>query len=74
MNTTFRRCLWICAILSLVPAAANAERTQCKEDDSPVVSFIQFSSPNLAAPQSPLTLKGKLSLPAQEDSRQRCLP
>jgi dienelactone hydrolase len=62
----------VSAVLGLSSAASNADRNDCKEDASPIVSFVEFQSPNLLAPQTPLTLKGKLSLPVQNDSQQRC--
>jgi dienelactone hydrolase len=39
----------------------------------PALSFIQFTSPNLAtSPPSPLTIKGKLSLPTRGDDDSLC--
>jgi len=61
--------LVVSAILSLSSAAANAAGDECRENGAPAVSFVEFQSPNLAAPQSPLTIKGKLSLPVRSDSR-----
>ncbi len=41
----------------------------------PAVSFVQFSSPNLTAPGTPLTVQGKLSVPRQRGwHSQRKLP
>jgi len=44
----------------------------CKKSTRPQVSFVDFESPNLAAPPSLLTVKGKLSLPVRFDWRKRC--
>jgi len=66
------RYLLISALLGLVTTVAGAAQTDCK-DDATLISFVQFQSPNLLAPQSPLTIKGKLSLPANGNSNQRCL-
>jgi len=67
------RYLLISALLGLVTTVAGAAQTDCKDDATPLISFVQFQSPNLLAPQSPLTIKGKLSLPANGNSNQRCL-
>jgi dienelactone hydrolase len=52
------------ALLGLLcPALAHAGENECR-NEPPVISFIQFQSPNLAAPAGPpLTIKGKLTLP-----------
>ncbi|MCX7276366.1 MAG: alpha/beta hydrolase fold domain-containing protein [Burkholderiales bacterium] len=55
-------------------AAAHADDEGCRERGQPQISFIQFPSPNLAAPASPLTIKGKLSLPGKVDGRWNCFP
>src|SRR4030095_4009949 len=60
------------AVLSLMPTVSEAAEKECKDDATPIISFVQFQSPNLLAPQSPLTIKGKLSLPVHADANQRC--
>jgi dienelactone hydrolase len=65
--------------LSITVAAAHADPGGCDRGAGPRISFIQFSSPNLLAPSQPLTIKGKLSLPAHGDhhcaaARARKLP
>nr|WP_315235290.1 dienelactone hydrolase family protein [uncultured Albidiferax sp.] len=53
-------------------AGAHADDWECRERPAPQVTFIQFQSPNLAAPQTPLTIKGKLSIPARANARRNC--
>src|SRR5262249_43899761 len=60
------------AIVSLMPMVSGAAQEECKDNASPIISFVQFQSPNLQAPQSPLTIKGKLKLPVRADANQRC--
>jgi dienelactone hydrolase len=48
--------------LAAWPAQASGEGTR----DRPDVSFIQFSSPNLLSPGTPLTIQGKLSVPRRD--------
>jgi dienelactone hydrolase len=64
-------------LLSLVSGAfctsTWAAEQDCGRALAPSISFIQFQSPNLAAPSSPLTIKGKLSLPSGYSSG-RCAP
>jgi uncharacterized protein len=56
---------FIGALLGLLcPALASAGDEECRSDEQPTISFVQFQSPNLAAPAGPsLTIKGKLTLP-----------
>ena len=61
----------VSAILGLSSALSHADKKDCKENGSPIVSFVQFASPNLLGPK-PLEVKGKLTLPVQFDSHQRC--
>lgn len=60
------------AILGLTSMFSAAAQNECSEDATPIVSFVQFQSLSLLAPQTPLTIKGKLSLPVNADSNQRC--
>lgn len=60
------------AALSVMPMICGAAQSECKQDATPIVSFVQFQSPDLLAPKSPLTIKGKLSLPVNADANQRC--
>ncbi len=46
------------------PARAHGEHEH-GASAGPAVSFVQFSSPNLTAPGTPLTVQGKLSVPHQ---------
>lgn len=53
------------------PALAGA--ADCRNDGAPQISFVQFPSPNIGtSPQSLLTIKGKLSMPAGPDRRMGC--
>lgn len=49
--------------LGLCGTVVQADENGCRGEGRPAISFVQFSSPNLLAPSTPLTLKGKLSLP-----------
>jgi uncharacterized protein len=51
------------AFLALFCSVSLAAAADCRGNHVPAISFIQFQSPNLAAPGSFLTIKGKLSLP-----------
>lgn len=53
--------------LAAAPARAGDEAGWGRLS-SPEVSFVQFSSPNLQSPGTPLTIQGKLSLPRQGES------
>ena len=73
--------VWLGALRALVltfcagtAAVAYADDGDCKDRGPAQISFVQFQSPNLAAPASPLTIKGKLSIPGQVDSRRGCAP
>jgi dienelactone hydrolase len=69
---------WIRALVLVVWAGvvttAQADESDCRERGTPQISFVQFQSPNLAAPASPLTIKGKLSIPGKVDGRWSCFP
>jgi dienelactone hydrolase len=68
----WRRALAVAA-LGLSPALALASRPDCGNTELPRLSFVQFSSPNIAtSPPTPLTIKGKLSLPQQRDHHLGC--
>ncbi|MFG6485712.1 dienelactone hydrolase family protein [Roseateles sp. BYS78W] len=56
--------LAVVAGLAALPAQASGEGFGSR--DRPDVSFIQFSSPNLLAPGTPLTIQGKLSIPRRD--------
>jgi uncharacterized protein len=51
---------------------AQAGESDCGNTALPRISFVQFSSPNLANPPSPLTIKAKLTLPQQRDHHKGC--
>src|SRR5690554_3078877 len=66
---------WTYAIVcALLPALAHAERDDCGKNAVPSISFVQFTSLNIQAPATPLTVKGKLSLPVGTDTHSRCFP
>lgn len=71
MRCAMSSCL-MSGILMLSPMAAGAAQNECRQDATPIVSFVQFQSPNLQAPTTPLTIKGKLTLPVNADANQRC--
>ncbi|HEY9107081.1 MAG TPA: hypothetical protein VIN58_10430, partial [Roseateles sp.] len=52
--------------LAALPARAS-EGWRFGPASTPDVSFVQFQSPNLTAPGTPLTIQGKLSLPRHGD-------
>lgn len=52
------------AMWAALPAQASGEGSGPR--GRPEVSFIQFSSPNLLAPATPLTIQGKLSVPRRD--------
>ena len=60
----------VCGPFSTATLAAGQE---CGRPLAPAITFVQFQSPNLAAPSSPLTIKGKLSVPTGSSSG-RCAP
>ncbi|MDH3461998.1 MAG: hypothetical protein OEM00_13730 [Burkholderiaceae bacterium] len=70
----FRNYLFLLAsaVLGLSSALAHARDAACQKSPRPQVSFVDFQSPNLAAPPELLTVKGKLSLPVRFDWRKRC--
>jgi dienelactone hydrolase len=63
------------AVLGIYSAASHAGDGDCRNGSLPPISFVQFSSPNLAATspaQSLLTIKGKLSMPSIAAGRWPC--
>jgi uncharacterized protein len=61
------------AALGLAAASAPAAEPECGNAGLPRLSFVQFTSPNIAtSPPSLLTIKGKLSLPQQRDHHLGC--
>jgi len=73
MSTSSWRRALAAAILSVGSACAYADKPDCGNTDLPRLSFVQFTSPNIAtSPPSLLTIKGKLSLPQQRDHHLGC--
>lgn len=73
MTTSLWRLVFAIAALGLGPTWALAGEPDCGPAELPRVSFVQFSSPNIAtSPPSLLTIKGKLSLPPQRDQHLGC--
>jgi dienelactone hydrolase len=65
MTATSLRRVLASALLACLTTAALAAGPDCRNDGAPPISFVQFTSPNLATvPPSLLTIKGKLSMPA----------
>jgi len=63
------------ALMGLCSALAHAGDAECRRDGPPAISFVQFESPNLAAPAGPpLTIKGKLTLPKRGCGERQKLP
>lgn len=59
--------------LGLASASVQAAERDCGNAELPRLSFVQFTSPNIAtSPPSLLTIKGKLSLPQQRDHHLGC--
>ena len=53
--------------------AKDSEEKGCATNSRPQISFIEYTSPNIATqPVSQLTIKGKLSIPASHDARNHC--
>ncbi len=72
MTSTFWRRAFAVVALGL-GSAAQAGETDCGNTALPRISFVQFTSPNIAtSPPSLLTIKGKLTLPQQRDHRRGC--
>ena len=68
MRSSFRHRALTLIALGLGSAGALAGDSDCGAATQPRISFVQFKSPNIAtSPPSLLTVKGKLSLPAQRD-------
>lgn len=62
-------------LLGLCSVLAHARDAECRSDGPKAISFVQFQSPNLAAPAGPpLTIKGKLTLPSGSCSKGQKLP
>ena len=59
-------------VLAFFCTASLADE-DCRQGAVPALSFVQFQVPNLAAPATPLTVKGKLSLPVHGKERARCV-
>jgi dienelactone hydrolase len=64
LKSTGLAALAVVAGLVAVPAQASDD-ARSGSAPGPDVSFVQFSSPNLTAPGTPLTIQGKLSVPRQ---------
>ena len=62
------------AYVCLLCTASDASGDDCSQNAVPTISFVSFQSANLTAPQSPLTIKGKLSLPNRGDGHELCVP
>lgn len=68
----WRRALAVAA-LGLGSAWSQAGEPDCGNTALPRITFVQFTSPNIAtSPPSQLTIKGKLSLPQQRDHHKGC--
>ena len=62
-------------LLGLCSVLAHAGDAECRSDGPGAISFIQFQSPNLAAPAGPpLTIKGKFTVPSGSCSKGQKLP
>ena len=71
--TYWRRALVVASLFGLAAAGVQAGQPDCGNPGLPRLSFVQFTSPNLATmPPSLLTIKGKLSLPRQSDHHLGC--
>jgi len=73
MTTSLWRRALALAALGLSSAWAQAGEADCGNAALPRISFVQFTSPNIAtSPPSQLTIKGKFSLPQQRDHHSGC--
>ena len=66
---------FVSGVLVLVSGACAAAQSDCRNDATPIVSFVQFKSPHFQLKEQPLpeyTVKGKLTLPVRADANQRC--
>ena len=73
MITSFWRHAIAVAALCIGWTGVYAAQPDCGNTDLPRISFVQFTSPNIAtSPPSLLTIKGKLSLPAGPDRKKGC--
>src|SRR5262245_2002979 len=63
------------AVLGLSSVLAHAGDDECRGEGPPAIEFVEFKSPNLAAPPGTLlTIKGKLTVPERDCSRGHKLP
>ena len=69
---SIRRAVAAAMLGCFAAGSALADGGDCRNDGAPPISFVQFSSPNLASPGALLTIKGKLSLPAGPDRKKGC--
>ena len=75
MTNSFWRLVLAVMALGLGSPCAQAAEPDCGNGELPRLSFVQFTSPNIAtSPPSQLTIKGKLSLPQQRDQHLGCAP
>src|SRR5262245_33698558 len=66
---------FIGALLVLYSILVHADDDECRGEGPPAISFVEFKSPNLAAPAGPpLTIKGKLTVPKRDCTRAHKLP
>lgn len=73
MTSSYWRRAFAVAAVGLGSAWAQAGETECGNNALPRISFVQFTSPNIATlPPSLLTIKGKLTLPQQRDHHRGC--
>jgi dienelactone hydrolase len=73
MSTSFLHRALVVAALGVFSTWVQAAAPDCGNNELPRLSFVQFTSLNLAtSPPSPLTVKGKLSLPEQRDHHLGC--
>lgn len=66
-----KRWAGLCLAAGLMTSIASADPGALIPSSRIDVSFISFSSPNLAAPGSPLTIQGKLSMPRAAERQSR---
>ncbi len=73
-TSLWRRAIVAAALIGLGSTSAQARESDCGNAELPRLSFVQFTSPNIAtSPPSLLTIKGKLSLPQQREHHQGCV-
>lgn len=71
-STALRALLFLCLGLALTTVYADGQDSDCRNAAEPQVTFIQFQSLNIAAPGTPLTIKGKLSIPGRAYGKGAC--